>query len=105
MVDLNALISPKSPFYLYWAPFIDDHGEIGAFGALPNGDSHAVLLIPCDEEHGNSECEDEGEGTAVVRGETNQRPNVVLPENVRKMLRQRLGSRYHIPGIVASPRD
>jgi probable HAF family extracellular repeat protein len=34
MVDLNALISPRSPFYLYWAPFIDDHGEIGAFGAL-----------------------------------------------------------------------
>jgi hypothetical protein len=40
-----------------------------------------------------------------VRGETNQRPNVVVPENVRRMLRQRLGSRYNIPGIVASPRN
>lgn len=51
MVDLNTLISPSSPFFLYWAPFIDDHGEIAAFGALPNGDSHAVLLIPCDDHH------------------------------------------------------
>jgi hypothetical protein len=30
------------------------------------------------------------------------RPNVVLPENIRKMLQQRLGSRYRIPGLGAS---
>ena len=51
MVDLNTLISPNSPFQLYWAPFIDDEGVIGAFGSLANGDSHTVLLIPCDENH------------------------------------------------------
>jgi probable HAF family extracellular repeat protein len=103
MVDLNTLIPPNSQFYLYWAPFIDDHGEIGAFGVLPNGDSHAVLLIPCDASDGDSECENEG--TADARGESNQRPNVVLPKNVRKMLRQRLGPRYNIRGLGASPRD
>src|SRR5262249_34401896 len=27
MVDLNTLISPNSPFHLYWAGFIDDGGE------------------------------------------------------------------------------
>ena len=31
--------------------------------------------------------------------------SIVLPENVRRMLRQRLGSPYHIPGIVVPPRD
>lgn len=51
MVDLNGLISPNSQFFLYWAPFIDDRGEIGAFGVLPDGNSHAVLLIPCDDYH------------------------------------------------------
>jgi probable HAF family extracellular repeat protein len=51
MVDLNTLISPNSTFQLYWAPFIDDEGVIGAFGSLANGDSHTVLLIPCDENH------------------------------------------------------
>jgi probable HAF family extracellular repeat protein len=51
MVDLNTLIPPNSPFHLYSASFIDDRGQIAAFGLLPNFDSHAVLLIPCDENH------------------------------------------------------
>ena len=92
IVDLNTLVSPNSQFYLYWAGFIDDRGEIGAFGALSNGDSHAVLLVPCDENQTNTEgCEDHTEDGAEVQGETSQRPNVVLPEYVRKMLRERLG--------------
>jgi probable HAF family extracellular repeat protein len=103
MVDLNTLIPPDSPFHLYSTSFIDDRGVIAAFGSLANGDTHALVLIPCDENHGDSECEDEGEGTEVARGETNR--DRILLENARRMLRQRLGSRYHIPGIVASPRD
>ncbi|MFZ0800175.1 MAG: hypothetical protein WCA13_09460 [Terriglobales bacterium] len=51
MVDLNSLIAPDSPLYLYWAGYITDDGEIGAFGSLSSGDDHAVLLIPCDENH------------------------------------------------------
>jgi hypothetical protein len=30
---------------------INDRGEITAQGLLANGDQHAVLLIPCDENH------------------------------------------------------
>jgi hypothetical protein len=30
---------------------IDDQGEIAALGALPNGDTHAAWLVPCDENH------------------------------------------------------
>jgi len=55
MVDLNSLIAPDSPLYLYWAGYITDNGEIGAFGNLPSGDTHAVLLIPCDSNHPNVE--------------------------------------------------
>jgi hypothetical protein len=36
---------------LYSASFIDDQGQIAAFGMLANGDTHAVLLMPCDENH------------------------------------------------------
>jgi probable HAF family extracellular repeat protein len=58
MVDLNQLIPPNSPFFLYWAPFIDDRGEIAAFGSLPDGNSHTVLLVPCDENHpGIDDCD------------------------------------------------
>jgi hypothetical protein len=31
--------------------FINDRGEIVGQGLLPNGDVHAVLLLPCDENH------------------------------------------------------
>jgi probable HAF family extracellular repeat protein len=103
MVDLNTLIPADSAMHLLLALFINDRGEITGLGLLPNGDVHTFLLIPCEENHGDSECEDEGEGTAVGRGETNQRPNVVLPENVRRMLRHRLGSRYHIPSLGGWP--
>ena len=107
MTDLNTLVKPGStPLQLFFGNDINSRGEIAAYAFNPtNGEFRAAVAIPCDEEHGDSECEDEAKGTAVGRGETTQRPNVVLPENVRKLLRQRLGSRYHIPGIVASPRD
>ena len=51
LVDLNTLIPPSTPFSVFTASFISDQGEIAAFGALANGDQHAVLLIPCDENH------------------------------------------------------
>jgi len=51
MVDVNALVSSDSGIYVTIASTINDQGEIGAKGVLPNGDEHAVLLIPCDEHH------------------------------------------------------
>jgi probable HAF family extracellular repeat protein len=55
LVNLNTLIPQNSPFYVITASFISDRGEIGAFGNLPSGDTHAVLLIPCDENHADVE--------------------------------------------------
>jgi probable HAF family extracellular repeat protein len=55
MVDLNALISPNSGIYVFFAANIDDRGEIAAAGVLPNGETRAVLLIPCDEGHSGLE--------------------------------------------------
>jgi probable HAF family extracellular repeat protein len=106
MTDLNTLIPAGSPFFLVEALTINSRGEIGgyAFNAS-TGEVHAFLLTPCDENHGDSECEDEGERVAVAQGETNQRPNVVLPENARKLLQQRLSSRYHFPGLAFGPRN
>jgi probable HAF family extracellular repeat protein len=49
MVDLNTLIPPDSNLHLRVALNINDRGEIAGEAALPNGDLHAVLLIPCGE--------------------------------------------------------
>jgi probable HAF family extracellular repeat protein len=51
-VDLDALFAPlPSGLELHGACCINDQGEILGFGLLPNGDTHSVLLIPCDENH------------------------------------------------------
>ena len=51
IVDLNTLVAPGSGLALYSAPYINDRGEIAAFGADSNGNNHDVLLIPCDAGH------------------------------------------------------
>jgi len=51
MVDLNALVAPGSDLTVTYAFFINDRGEIAAQGSLSNGDTHGVLLIPCDDDH------------------------------------------------------
>ena len=56
MVDLQTLLLPGSDITLSTsngrgAYNINDRGEIAGEGVLPNGDSRAVLLIPCDGDH------------------------------------------------------
>jgi probable HAF family extracellular repeat protein len=50
MVDLNTLALPGSGLHLADARLINDRGEIVCTGVLPNGDLHAVLLIPVEGE-------------------------------------------------------
>ena len=54
MVGLNTLISPDAGFYLFSASFIDNAGRVAAFGLQPNGDTHALVLVPCQE--GDKDC-------------------------------------------------
>jgi probable HAF family extracellular repeat protein len=51
MVDLNALIPSNSPLYLTQIYTINDRGEIAGEGDDADGNGHAFLLIPCDENH------------------------------------------------------
>jgi hypothetical protein len=54
-VDLNTLVTPASEVNVSFPVYINDRGEIVAHAVLPNGDVHAVVLIPCDESHPNLE--------------------------------------------------
>jgi probable HAF family extracellular repeat protein len=101
MIDLNSLLPAGSPWFLTEADSINSRGQIvgGALNAI-TGEVHAVLATPCDEatDH-DSDCKDIESETE--RGETSERAKVVLPEDARKMLRQRSGSRYLIPSPLS----
>jgi probable HAF family extracellular repeat protein len=85
MTDLNSLTPPDSSLYLLGASDINSQGEIvGTALDLNNGEQVAFLAAPCDE----GEC---GAASAAAEVGGSPNPNVVLPNNVRKMLRQRLG--------------
>ncbi len=110
MIDLNTRIPPGSGVQLTDAVTINDRGEIAALGLLPNGDQHAVLLIPCGE--GDDGCQGESPtgatqnspAAATQHPPTAAPPDPVLSDGPRGMLdrlRARWGQRYRIPG----PRD
>jgi probable HAF family extracellular repeat protein len=48
LIDLNAFVPPGSDLTMMDGETINDHGEIAGTGRLPNGDFHAVVLIPCN---------------------------------------------------------
>jgi hypothetical protein len=99
MTDLNTLIPSSSPLFLIEGFSINSRGQIAGFALQTStGEVHAFLATPSN---GFAASEN---ATLAARGATSKGPKVVLPENVRKMLRQRLGSRFHIPGLRA-PKD
>jgi probable HAF family extracellular repeat protein len=97
MTDLNTLISADSPWFLIEALGINDRGQIAGH-AFNNttGEVHGFLATPDDGEA-------DSEIALAARGETSQRREIILPENVRKMLRQRMAQRYPYRGFGLWP--
>jgi probable HAF family extracellular repeat protein len=88
MTDLNTLTPSDSDLQLVTAFQINSRGRInGTAIQKSTGQTRAYLATPTNG------------GTAHLS------PKIILPENVRKLLRQRLAWRYHIPRIAGSPRD
>ena len=57
MIDLNRFVPKGSHLTITDGETINNRGEIAGSGMLPNGDFHAVVLIPCN---GGQGCQDEG---------------------------------------------
>jgi probable HAF family extracellular repeat protein len=99
--DLNALVPADTPLHISWASFIDDEGVIGAFGNTADGDLHATLLIPCDENHPGVEGCDYSMVNAVP-----QVPAFQLAANGTPWTPQsRRTNRYHLPVRAIAPRN
>jgi probable HAF family extracellular repeat protein len=88
MADLNTLIPSDSPLFLIEASgTINSRGQIAGYGLEKStGEVHAFLLTPSNIEFASDSA------TLAARSETS--PKVVLPANVRKMLREGLSKRY-----------
>jgi probable HAF family extracellular repeat protein len=105
IVDLNVLIPSSSGFYLWTAEFIADNGEIAALGLLPNGDSHVVLLIPCDENHPGVEgCDYSMVDAPAAVSQTSSAVRNPSSRTLPQSLMRRM-SRYHFPGPTLGPRN
>jgi probable HAF family extracellular repeat protein len=103
MLDLNTLIPPNPGLQLGWAAYINDHGEIAAVGTFSNGDIHAFVLIPCDENHPDVEGCDYAlvDASATAEGELPlQVPSQPLPSQPQRLLHSRPGNRFRISGRV-----
>ena len=50
MVDLNSFVPPDSGILLREGVFINERGEIAVSGRVANGDDHAFVLVPVDED-------------------------------------------------------
>jgi len=94
IVDVNALISPAPDLEVISAADINDRGEISGVGLLSSGDIHAVLLIPCDENHSGVE----GCDYSMVDARTAARSAVhrYPPSGTPHLPQSRWNSRYHI---------
>jgi probable HAF family extracellular repeat protein len=107
IVDLSLLVLPGSDVTLFDAVTINDRGEIGGLGTLPDGDSHAVLLIPCDGNHADTEgCSNatdaattviQGNASSVTQTSTSETQGRLTPEMLAA-LRIRFTGRYRHVG-------
>jgi hypothetical protein len=104
---LNALIPPDSALYLQFVQNINDRGEIAGMGVDSSGNTHAFLLIPCDEQHHGVEGCDYSQVDATTLAQV-RAPQVAQirsgamqngnPIGLRGRLPSAIARRYHMPG-------
>lgn len=102
MVDVNSLVPAGStPLYLFFGNDINSRGEIAAYAFdKSNGEFHAAVAIPCDEQHTRVEgCENRASAQSVMPT-TSARPKVALTDGVSKQILKRLGINRFGPGAM-----
>ncbi len=78
-VDLNTLVEPGSNITVGDVNYINDRGEIAATGVLPNGDQHAILLVPDGDCDGDPGCRLRANQNNAAAGQQHQRRSFFTP--------------------------
>jgi len=95
-VDLDTFVPPGSDLHLHEPLFISDRGEIVGKALLPNGDAHAFVLIPKDddgEDEGGAPTATQHAMTPAAQNTTSAADAAMTPEKAAT-LRARLTPRY-----------
>jgi probable HAF family extracellular repeat protein len=95
--DLNTLIPPNPGLQLWFGIYVNDAGEIAALGALPNGDTRAFVLIPCDQNHPDVQGCDYSMVDASAAAQSAAPRNV--PSATQRVPQSRWNNRYHRLGL------
>jgi probable HAF family extracellular repeat protein len=101
MIDLNEFLPPGSHLTITDGETINDSGMIAASGMLPNGDFHAVVLVPCTGGPGcRTATSDSRPATAApgMRGSHPWTPSE-LAATVSGYHRMLSASRHTVPGL------
>jgi probable HAF family extracellular repeat protein len=100
IVDLNTLVPPNSGLQLNEVGQINDRGEISINGNDVNNNNHAVVLIPCDENHpGVAGCDYSMVAARAAAAQSTARPYVPRTQNLS---RSRWSNRFHMRGLPAA---
>jgi len=95
-VDLNTLVPPNSGLQIYETDQINDRGEIAAQSSDADGNNHALLLIPCDQNHpGVAGCD----YSLVDASTTVQSATPRFPPNSAQRQAKPQWNRLHILGV------
>jgi len=94
--DLSALIVPSPGVTLSDVASLNDGGEISGLATLPNGDLHAVLLIPCDAEHENV---DGCDYKLVDAAAASSKPTAFTQSTPSEAMRARFAHWHHQPSF------
>ncbi len=103
IVDLQTLVLPGSDVTISETNYINDAGEISGFGIDSNGDQHAIVLIPCDEQCGDYsliEAITPQASATMTAGRGGESP----ADKVKPLL-NRFGRGFNLRGQIAAPSE
>jgi probable HAF family extracellular repeat protein len=99
MVDINTLLLPGSGLQVVDTFDINNRGEIAGLAALPNGDVHAVVLVPASEaEIAATSAFPVAKAAPITKSPTPSTESRQTPSGMAAW-RARLAQRYRIPGL------
>ena len=104
MVDLNAFVPPDSDLTLSEAVFINDAGVISGFAALPSGEQHAFVLVPCGEITEACRYPDENRVMRHAVSSTQNRQAAAQSNSIHKLLERQVSFRDASRAAAVKPK-